>query len=171
MQLLNQKIGMREWGEKWFLSVIFFLKKSNKNKDINFEGQNDDSWLFNAGTVRTMKNGEGGPFQRLHAVPINSCESSDGSCMPHEVIPQAWMENICPTPTNSPESRDKEPNIQTKAKWDETTLISARVNKTTFGTQKQTEIKIGFWAIWRDRYLSGPYIHCMKNKKLKCSKK
>lgn len=107
-------------GKNWFLSVI---KESNNNKDINFEAQNDDSWLFNAGTARTMKTGGGSPFQRLHAVPINSYENSDGSCMPHEVIPQAWMENIRPTPTNTPEPRDKEPQIQTKTNWDVMTLI------------------------------------------------
>lgn len=41
--------------------------------------------------VRTER---GGPFQGQHAVPISSCENSDGSYKPHEVILQAWMENI-----------------------------------------------------------------------------
>ena len=33
-------------------------------------------------------------LQGPHTVPINSCENGDGSCWPHEVILQAWMENI-----------------------------------------------------------------------------
>lgn len=111
-------------GKNWFLSVFFFL--NSNNKDINFEGQNDSSWLFDAGAVGTMKNGGGSPFQRLHAVPINSCENSDGSCMPHEVIPQAWMENIGPTPTNIPAPGDKEPRFETKTNRDVMTLIRAR---------------------------------------------
>lgn len=122
----NAAVEAENWsvgGKKW-LSVSNLFLKSNKNKDINSEGQNDDSWLFNTGPAGTMKNGEGGPFQGLHAVPINSCENSDGSCMPHEVIPQAWMENICPTPTDSRESRDKEPSVPPKAEWDVTTFIS-----------------------------------------------
>lgn len=85
-----------------------FCQELKKKKDINFEGQNDDSWLFSAEILGTMKKERGSPFQRLHAVPINSCENSDGSCMPHEVIPQAWMENIgltsppIPTTTTTP---------------------------------------------------------------------
>lgn len=63
-------------------------------------GQNDVKWLSSIQTEGTEKErgrarGEGGsPFQRLHAVPINSCENGDGSCEPHEVILQACMENI-----------------------------------------------------------------------------
>lgn len=102
-------------GGKKMVSVRKKIKNNCNNKDIHFEGQNDNGWLFNARQARTMKNGGGSPFQRLHAVPINSCENSDGSCMPHEVIPQAWMETMRPTPTNTPELGDKEPRIQTKA--------------------------------------------------------
>lgn len=61
-----------------------------------------------------MKKERGSPFQRLHAVPINSCENSDGSCMPHEVIPQAWMENIGltpPSPSTSHHSADRQRSL------------------------------------------------------------
>lgn len=93
-----------------------------KKKDINFEGQNDDSWLFSAEILGTMKKERGSPFQRLHAVPINSCENSDGSCMPHEVIPQAWMENIGLTSPTAPTPHHKADRQRTPLTEDEDEL-------------------------------------------------
>lgn len=76
-----------------------------------------------------MKKERGSPFQRLHAVPINSCENSDGSCMPHEVIPQAWMENIDltipptpPPPHPAPLSRQTK-NPGSRRRWTQMTFI------------------------------------------------
>lgn len=43
---------------------------------------------------KKKRKGGGSLFQRLHTVPINSCENGDGSCWAHEVILQAWMEYI-----------------------------------------------------------------------------